>query len=140
MTLCNSFFHKLYLLSKLCSAPILVLFKGFKNLSEHFQTQWRLAYGGIFLSKISYQSSQIYLTPEKLKHKKIWVFLRNFNPWMIKVKVVLKKDIWKICQNWCFGQFHHSKMEVSLVRVKSEKIGRKFKTEKSIHSYHNRAD
>jgi hypothetical protein len=29
-------------------SPLTSVLKGFKNLSEHFQTQWRLAYGGNF--------------------------------------------------------------------------------------------
>ena len=45
---------------------------------------------------------------------------------MIKFTVIPKKAIW---QNWCFGQFYHSKIcnlvfSVSLVRGKSERIER----------------
>ena len=35
-----------------------------------------------------------------------------FNFWMIKFTVIPKKAFWQlaICQNWCFGQFYHSKI------------------------------
>ena len=56
----------------------------------------------------------------------------------------LEKAIWHLAfwQNWCFGQFYHSKNEVfqncsaffvsiSLVRLKFERIKRKSRSEKS---------
>ena len=40
--------------------------------------------------------------------------LQNFNFWMIKFTVIPKKTIWHmaIWQNWCFGEFYHSTIEV----------------------------
>ena len=51
---------------------------------------------------------------KKLAHKKSSAILQNFNSRVTKFTgIPKKKNIWHltIWQNWCFGQFYHSKIE-----------------------------
>ena len=50
--------------------------------------------------------------------------LENFNSWMIKVTVIKKEAIWNLAvwQNWSFGQFYHSIIQLCFQFLSSEKI------------------
>ena len=94
-----------------------------------------LALGQIFLFKISRQSSQFYLAPEKLTKLSKFATLQVFNCYDLKLncakKVICHLSLGnlarlvfcEIAQLFC--------VPFSLVRGKSESIERKFKTEKS---------
>ena len=75
--------------------------------------------------------------------EKSWSIFQNFDSWKTTFHVILKKKNWhlSIWQNWCFVQFHHSKIEVlpncsALFCVSLfcerwlERIERKFETQK----------
>jgi hypothetical protein len=59
-----------------------------------------------FVKKIS-QFSHIF-SHERNWQKNSGAILKNFNSWIIKF-TVFKEEHLESCQNWCFGQFYHSK-------------------------------